>query len=381
MKFIISESQYNRIFEGVEEDKCLTDTTDYLSKLCYSSKSTTSGPCRLKGIRHSLNDSLKDDLKKSICILYNFFGRKNVGVLPKIIDLSLQNTDRTVYYLKTISDFIGDDAFNEDETKKQLNQLRNMNIIPDDLEILLRTARQKEYEKYENEFVGEYFDANRTRLSLNYKCGDSAESSFLKVIFKFRELTHDEFVKELNIIKNCIVDSLEDNLAVKSDVKSKRPLYVEEDGEKVEVFSGGSVFEIKKMDTNIDSYLSEFFSVFKQTKNEEFKSNNLVIYNRVIQGIFEWLDKNGDSFLEKVKANMSGIIYDNYVIIPINFIEFYWSNMGQRGCNERRLSIRFRIKPEFRGDVIPGYIFTKESDVLKKQDVKVSSKDVTKYIC
>ena len=381
MKFIISESQYKRIFEEVEEDKCLTDTTDYLSKLCYNSKSVTSGPCRLKGIRHSLNDSLKDDLKKSICILYNFFGYKNSGILPKIIDLSLQNTDRTVYYLKTISDFIRDESFNEDETKKQLNQLRNINTIPDDLEVLLRTARQKEYEKYENEFVGEYFDTNRTGLSLNYKCGDSAESSFLKLIFKFRELTYNEFIKELNIIKNCIVDSLDDNLAVKSDVKSKRPLYIEEDGEKVEVFSGGSVFEIKKMDTNIDSYLSEFFSVFKQTKNKEFKEDNLSIYNRVIQGIFEWLDKNGEPFLDKVKSNMSGIIYDNYIIIPIDFIEFYWSNLGQRGCNEKRLSIRFRIKPEFRGESITGYVFTKESDVLKKQNIIVSSKDVTKYIC
>ena len=44
---------------------------------------------------------------------------------------------------------------------------------------------------------------------------------------------------------------------------------------------------------------------------------------------------------------MSGIIYEGDLIVPIEYIDLYWSNKGQRGCDEKRLSIRFRIKPEY----------------------------------
>ena len=48
--------------------------------------------------------------------------------------------------------------------------------------------------------------------------------------------------------------------------------------------------------------------------------------------------------INKISDNVDGIMYDRNIIVLKRDIEFYWSNKGQRGCDERRLSIRFRIK-------------------------------------
>ena len=70
------------------------------------------------------------------------------------------------------------------------------------------------------------------------------------------------------------------------------------------------------------------------------------MYNELIQRIFEWLQSSAiaEDYLEKVKSQIGGIIYEYDTIVPIEYIDLYWSNKGQRGCDEKRLSIRFRIK-------------------------------------
>ena len=100
------------------------------------------------------------------------------------------------------------------------------------------------------------------------------------------------------------------------------------------------------MDPFIDSYLSEFFSIFKETEKIAFKGEYVDMYNELIQRIFEWLVSNpsAEDYLNKVKSQICGIIYEYDTIVPIEYIDLYWSNKGQRGCNEKRLSIRFRIK-------------------------------------
>jgi hypothetical protein len=100
------------------------------------------------------------------------------------------------------------------------------------------------------------------------------------------------------------------------------------------------------MDPFIDSYLSEFFSIFKETEKIAFKGEYVEMYNELIQRVFDWLVSNPSAtdYLEKVKSQIGGIIYEYDTIVPIEYIDLYWSNKGQRGCNEKRLSIRFRIK-------------------------------------
>lgn len=382
MKFIVNEEQHWFLFEQKPNLDGKTKT-DYIDLLCKKSKNPNSPACKLKKMRPMFTQDLIDTLNQSFYYLYIFFGWKNSGILPKIIELSLETPEKTVYSIKTIADFILDKDFNDDITKKQLKKLKYLHKIPDNFEVVIRKAKEKEYTKYENDFIGDEspFKENRTSLSLSYKCGDEIDLKFLDIIERFKGLSKSEFKNYLNEIKDCISDSLDFNEAVKSDVISKVPLYIEENGEKIEVFPSRAVFEIKKMDTNIDSYMSEFFSIFKQTTNTIYKPTHMQVYNAVIQGIYEWIKRRGNDYLNKIKSNMEGIIYDNYTIIPIEYIELYWSNVGQRGCNERRLSIRFRIKPEYRGKTITGYRYVKNSDILKKIDVPVSSKDVTYRVC
>jgi hypothetical protein len=114
---------------------------DYLNLLCKRSRKSKSPACQLYRLRRDLSDELKTELTDSIEVLFNFFGRKHVGVLPKVIELSLLTPDRTVYNLKTIADFIDEKVFNNDVTKKQLASLKDMDTIPDNLEDILRAIQ------------------------------------------------------------------------------------------------------------------------------------------------------------------------------------------------------------------------------------------------
>jgi hypothetical protein len=382
MKILISESQLVRLEESQEELFDMFDT-DYLNLLYRKSKKGGNNPAyKLLALRASLeNESLIRDLNQSIETLYKFFNRKNSGLLPKILELSLTDRYKTINDLKIVSDFINDADFNDDVTKKQLLKLRNMTEVPDDLEDILKNVREKEYSKYEKGFEGDYFDLKRTSLSLQYKCGDDLDKSFLEKIQKFKSVSKEDFENLLINIKNCVKSSLGEKVVVKSDIVSKTPLYVMDNDVKTEVFPSGSNFEVKKMDVNIDSYLSEFFSIFKQTKNKEFKGPYLEIYNSVIRGLYEWVEGEGQEYLDSIKNNMEGIVYENYTIVPIDYIDFYWSNVGQRGCNELRLSIRFRIKSEYQNKTIETYIFNQNSDILEKKELRVSKQEVEKIVC
>jgi hypothetical protein len=382
MKILISESQLIRLQESQEELFDMFDT-DYLNLLYRNSKKGPNNPAyKLLGMRALLkNKSLENDLNQSIETLYKFFNRKNSGLLPKILELSLMDRNKTINDLKIISGFINDSEFNDDVTKKQLLKLKNLTSVPDDLEDILRNVREKEYSKYEKSYEGDYFEVKRTALSLQYKCGEDLDKSFLKKIQKFKSVSAEEFEKLLVNIKNCVKSSLSEKVVIKSDISSKTPLYVMDNGVKTEVFKQGSNFEVKMMDVNIDSYLSEFFSIFKQTENKGYKGAYLEIYNSVIRGLYEWVKGEGQEYLNSIKNNMVGIAYENYIIVPIKYIDFYWSNVGQRGCNELRLSIRFRIKAEYQNKTIEAYLFTKTSDILEKKELQVSKQEVEKIVC
>ena len=381
MKILISESQLIRLTEKyLDQDEMFDD--DYLNTLYKETRKKNNSAIKLLALRSSLTDQkLLTDLNRSIETLYKFFNRKNSGLLPKILELSLIDRNKTINDLKVVADFISDEEFNDDVTKKQLLKLRDMSIVPDDLEDILKNVREKEYSKYEKEFEGDYFDLSRTALSLQYKCGEDLDNNFLEKIQRFKSVSTDDFQKLLLKIKNCVKSSLSDKVVIKSDIVSKTPLYVVDNGKKTEVFPSGSNFEVKKMDVNIDSYLSEFFSIFKQSKNKQYKGSHLEIYNSVIRGLYEWVKGEGQEYLDSIKNNMEGIVYENYTIVPIKFIDFYWSNVGQRGCNELRLSIRFRIKPEYQNKTIDTYIFNKNSDILEKKQLYVAKKEVEKVVC
>jgi len=104
------------------------------------------------------------------------------------------------------------------------------------------------------------------------------------------------------------------------------------------------------------------------------------LYNELINRIYVWLteNKNAISYLQKVKSQIAGIIYENNLIVPIENIDLYWSNKGQRGCLEKRLSIRFRIKPNI--DNLKVYRYQGNGKVVGVVN-NVPKKDRNKIIC
>tara|TARA_R110000868_G_scaffold307071_4_gene568555 strand:- start:159 stop:2336 length:2178 start_codon:yes stop_codon:yes gene_type:complete len=334
--------------------------------------------CKLKDFRDTLTDqNLIQNLEHSILMLDNFFSKKIVGTFPQIINLSLQNQEKTINFLELISDFIKDKNFNETETFRVLKKQKNTSIAPENLDSLLRNARYLEHQKYESRFVGDFFDKKSTRLQLNYSCSDDAKEKLFDTLVKIQsgqETINYHFFR----ITNCLSNSFKSGSHyIKADLESKSD-FKDEEGNVL--YPKGSFFEVKKMDPFIDSYLSEFFSIFKESSILNQKPAYIELYNKLIERIFIWLGKNqlSENFLQKVKSKMSGIFYENDILIPTEFIELYWSNKGQRGCDEKRLSIRFRIDPKY--TKINAYKFV-DKDILEPIELQIPPTLKGKVIC
>ena len=375
---LISKTSKKKINESKHIQEIAVRTKSKIDYLCTQSKSEDSPYCQLKMLRDRLTDKyLITDLERSIIVLDQFFGKKNVGTFPVIVQLSLQDPSKTVNFLELISDFINDKSYDNDQVKKILNKQRYSSTIPKDIEGLLAYARQKEHSKYEDRFHGEYFEKKPTKLQLDYKCSDDAKEKLIDIL----QLVHSgsktiDFI--YNEIKNCMLRSFKmGSYYLKADLITKKDL---KDMEGNIIFPANSYFEVKKMDPFIDSYLSEFFSIFKQSSLTDQKPIYIKLYNELINKLFIWISKSSsaDEYLNKVKKQMSGIIYENDFIVPIEYIDLYWSNKGQRGCDEKRLSIRFRIKPEYKE--IKGFKFS-DKETLKELILPVTSKDNQKVLC
>jgi hypothetical protein len=146
----------------------------------------------------------------------------------------------------------------------------------------------------------------------------------------------------IDSVSKAVLNTDIEDLLFKSDLKVKSDLMVGEDV----IIPQGSSIEVKKFDYEIDSYFSEYFAIYKNSDipeiayEEDFKD----LYNYIIDSIFKNVEKNGQYMINKISDNVDGIMYDRNIIVLKKDIEFYWSNKGQRGCDERRLSVRFRIK-------------------------------------
>jgi hypothetical protein len=374
----LKESRLNIILteDQVKKLKILSKRyKSVLHKLCSNQKENKPF-CKLYQLEKELDDDSKVELEVAIETLNDYFKFKNVGMFPVIVDLALQDEGRTVSYLKLISDFIQDETQDKTQTKRVLNKQRNTKEIPKDFEELLKQARYLEHQKYEDRFVGNYFDKKGTFLRLNYNCGDDAKDTLFDILTKVKSEEHTLDIVFDKVIK-CIQKSLtQGTYYLKADLITKQDLKIS--GETI--FPSGTHFEVKKMDPFIDSYLSEFFSIFKQTENITFKPEYISLYNELIDRIYRWLLTNPDAkeYLNKVKSQMGGIIYEYDTIVPAEYIDLYWSNKGQRGCDEKRLSIRFRIDPKF--NEIETYRFKNNEELIPKIE-KVTSNKKEKVFC
>ncbi len=97
----VSRTSKKKINESEEINEIALRRSSKIDYLCVQSKSEKSPYCQLKNFRDGLEDQyLIHELERSIFILDQFFGKKNVGTFPVIIQLALQDTNRTVNFLE-----------------------------------------------------------------------------------------------------------------------------------------------------------------------------------------------------------------------------------------------------------------------------------------
>jgi len=373
MRIIITRDQYRILSEGYEK-------IPRIHSLCEQSKKRkvdNSPFCRLEDLRSNIKSGhLLSRLDEAIEILDAFFIRKNNGSFPSLINKALEDEGRTVYFINSVAEFIQDPEFNNDQTKRKLIKVRKSSDLPVDYDSLLTQVRYKEHQKFEKDLEGTEFKKHATSLSLSYKCGETENTStFLDLLKKVtnKEITLSGLLFQM---KGCIARSMNNgNGFIKSDVKSISDLY----HESKLIFPKDSIFEAKKMDPLIDSYLSEFFAIFKNKAAIEVKGQYIDLYREVIKNVFNWISVKGVDYLNKVRDNMAAVIFQGNIVVPIEYVELYWSNKGQRGCDEPRLSIRFRINPQYKS--ITAYKYTNGNSELEKVEMKVERQDTEKIIC
>lgn len=345
---MLNETSFLRrslISESIDAEKNLK-----LNQLCgedISHNIKDSVYCDLAKILDELPQALAEETYGAIVNLYNFFKpikKDNRVVFIKTIKSILKN-ENPANSLRLISKFLVDPEFDKDDVKKALVGFRNAESVPQNqLEEFLKKARFKEYSKYEESFSGNNFDLLRGISKLSH--GQiNPETGKSEPFFKMVKSVYDGKTKLdlfIESVSNAVLNTDIKDLLYKSDLKVKTDLMV---GDQVIIPQGSSI-EVKKFDYEIDSYFSEYFSIYKNSNipeiahEEGFKE----LYNTIIDGIFKNVQEKGQFMINKISDNVDGIMYDRNIIVLKRDIEFYWSNKGQRGCDERRLSIRFRIK-------------------------------------
>jgi hypothetical protein len=324
-------------------------------------------------------------LKESITKIYRKLlpkKYKNLSKFNRLVGVVLrQSPDSAINTFKLISDHL------ETIKKGELTTLRNAlgemdtNDIDDDVVLeLIDAIKYQSYSEYENSFtLGEHFKSFKKRLELSIKGEEILNRSLANQFV----LAYERGV-DYRVISKYLYKKILENFGkgigkfIKADLQCTKTLYdgPPEDKNRTAIIKGpedgkgGEYVEVKKMDYNLDSYLSEFFGIYKTPKSlpkelRNFKEKGdpyLMLYNQVIDDLYLKLKDNDGGILESVYNSFAGIMYDENRFIPRKYIKLYWSNRGQR-LNDHRLSLRFRVV----SDKVDGYIYDINSDTLKKE--------------
>lgn len=353
------------------EEKEVEDDIDKLHHLCGEevSEGVTNGIyCELVGILDSLQELPRQETYNAIKDIYNFFKpekKDNRTLFKKTIQAVLKNENPS-NALNLISKFLRDPEFDKDGIKRALYDFRHSDgDIPQDvLEDFLKRARFKEYTKYENSFAGNNFDVVRGSIKFSH----GYEDTFWKVVLGVSTKKYDIDTVVKTVAQTILTTDIT-KLINKADLTVKNDLMV---GDKVIVPKGGKI-EVKKLDYELDSYFSEFFAIYKNKLPDIAYTDEFIeTYNEIIDGVYTIVKEKGQHLIDAIVNGFSAIMYDGNLLVMKDDIQLYWSNKGQRGCNEHRLSIRYRlVKPE-----IMAYIYNSKthSNQLIPQEISVDVK-------
>lgn len=329
--------------------------------------------CNLYQLRQNLNNStLADRLDRDLNDIYNFLRvdllvdnrTKYHSLLGKILEY-----DNPANSINLVANYVRD-SDNMDEVMKSLDSFRRNDVSEKNLEDFLKKAKFSEYTKYEYSFVGSNFKRKPGHLRLYYKTEENSEH-IIDMILKIlsAETKVSDVVRKLyfSIRRNYDSDKMD-----KGDLLCTKSIH---DTSGNEIIKAGKHVEVKKLDYEADSYLSEFFSIYKRTDLPDYvyKDDFLEVYNKVIDGLFMEFQSNGEDILEDIRKDFAGIMYDDNHFIKEDDITLYWSNKGRATCKQHRLSIRYRIN---KTNVL-AFIFNKESGMLESSELNVKSEKET----
>jgi Fe-Mn family superoxide dismutase len=384
-KIIITEEQ-KKLIEAIIFQK----EKNLIEQLC-SFKEVDNIYCHFQRVIDSIEGEEKEEIIKAADTIINFYYPQMAtrlkdkgqvryivfggGIVYKILELALKN-DLPGNFIKTIAKFITNPTFDNTETENRLKRLKKQSDIKtENLDNFLSQVREKTYSNYETSLEGDYMGKYQTSLELKYNCDKFEKRNFVNVVemVKSGQKGLDEVINDL---VECITNNMKQTNPIKADLIAKSDFYY---NDKV-IFKRGDKFEVKMMSTNVDSYLSEFFSIFKRSKViKKIKDTHLDVYNQIINYLhYELFDHPiVISFLEKIRNNIAGIFFENNVVVPIQYIKLYWSNKGQKTCTESRLSIRFKI---IDSNVI-SYIYDKNTNELQLNTEPIKVDDFKEIDC
>lgn len=320
-------------------------TLDWSNKLRESLGGTELSDSFIDSFLENVSDTKKDDIILKLSDIYKHLlpsGNTNLTKFRTILNYIENRPDS----FENTVEFIHKEI--EDNNRK-LNTTIFKDVSPkNSIETIINKIKYNNYKEYEDSFVGDDFQEKRTSLKLDHKIDD--EDLIKNIVLGLNSDTSNEPLGEK--IKNKSIETLNKvtregakNSFLKADLQAKKDIKC--GGETI--INKDQFVEVKKISYCKDSYLSEFFSIYKNPSSlgDDFTSNdnNLNTYNRLVNQLYYDISVKGgfgDDFIGKVRKALSGIMFDDNLFIPIEHIELYWSNRGQR-IKDHRLSLRYRV--------------------------------------
>jgi len=315
-------------------------------------------------------------------------------------------SENFVESVRTISDKIkttfggqeGDsDKPETQDIKNSLNRLRSLeNLTTDEIEKELNTTKHKAYVLYEKSFeLGPFVRYSKIynlkhREALEGKGFISLLNTAYYKIYNSKYTDHNDREHYEQVIEETanklyqaikILYKKED--VVKADLKATDNVY---DINGNIVIPNDGLVEVKMRDHKLDSYLSEFFAIYKYSDlNPKYKTPEMVeIYNSIINSLYEKMEKNEFDLLGDLNKSFYGIFFGEVkkedkmmsVFIPSEFMKLYWSNRGKiETGNQLRLTIRYKLK----SGSIQGYFYDRETYKMIPHEFGVSGDNISVY--
>lgn len=316
----------------------------------------------------------------------------------------LLSSENFVESIRTISDkikttFGGEDGDSDkpeaQDIKNSLNRLRDIeSLTTSEIEKELNTTKYKAYVLYEKSFERGPFIRYSKIYNLKYKEG-LEERGFTHLLdMAYHKIYNSKYIDyDDKEHYDQVIDSISDKLyqaikkmynkedVIKADLKATENVY-DVDGNIV--IPDGGLVEVKMRDHKLDSYLSEYFSIYKFSDlDPKYKKPEMVeIYNSTIDSLHNKMKLGEVDVLGDLKSSFYGIffgevVYGNKkmpVFIPSEYMELYWSNRGKiESGNQLRLSIRYKLKD---GE-INGYLYDRDTYKMVPHQFGVSGDEIS----